>query len=130
MANAVSASSQCTPTGMLDLHPSAKKDAQLILGRYESWMITRSASRPGTIHDLIQLFHWNGIHFDHWGQVDCIDQNDSLKWIMDIYDDTVPQCDGDRSRLNVDLMLRRRGLEWHRFLMVRKWGGRSSSMSA
>ena len=85
-------------------------------------MITRSASRPGTIHDLIQLFHWNGIHFDHWGQVDCIDQNVSLKWIMDIYDDTVPQCDGDRSRLNVNLMVCQRGLEWHHFLMARPWG--------
>ena len=77
---------------------------------------------PGTGNDLTQLFHWDGINFDRWGQVDCMGQKHFLKWIMDIYDETLPKCDGDRSRLDVDLLLRRRGLEWHRFLMARQWG--------
>ena len=76
----------------------------------------------GTRNDLTQLFHWNGIHSDRGGQADCMGQKSFLKWIMDIYDDTVPQCDGDRSRLNVNLMVCQRGLEWHHFLMARPWG--------
>ena len=106
------------------MHPGARRDAEIIVGLYDSWLMQPSASTPGPGQPSAStpgIMRRAGLAYENYNQTDIISGKSALGMLMDMYHAHMA-AGGVQSSMRVDVLAMPGNFEWPRFLMGRPWG--------